>query len=32
MLTVLKVALMIGIPLLLLWWVASRLMARERTF
>jgi hypothetical protein len=32
MLTVLKFALMIILPLLLLWWVATRLFARERTY
>jgi hypothetical protein len=31
-LTILKFALMIIIPLLLLWWVATRLLSRERTY
>jgi uncharacterized membrane protein (DUF485 family) len=31
-LTILKFALMIILPLLLLWWVATRLFARERTY
>jgi hypothetical protein len=30
--TILKIALMIIVPLLLLWWVATRLLARERTY
>lgn len=32
MLMVLKLALMILIPLLILWWVATRLLSRERTY
>jgi energy-coupling factor transporter transmembrane protein EcfT len=30
-LTVLKFALMIVLPVLLLWWIASRMLSRERT-
>jgi hypothetical protein len=32
MLTVLKFALMIALPLLLVWWVATRFLSRERTY
>jgi hypothetical protein len=30
-LTVLKFALMIALPVLVLWWIASRMLSRERT-
>lgn len=32
MLSVLKFALIIVVPLVLLWWVATRLFARDRTY
>jgi len=32
LLTVVKFALIVGIPLLVVWWVATRLLARERTY
>jgi len=32
LLTVVKFGLVIGIPLLVLWWVATRVLSRERTY
>ena len=32
LLAVVKFALLIGIPILLVWWVATRLFSRERTY
>lgn len=32
MLTVLKFALLIVLPIALVWWVATRLLSRERTY
>lgn len=32
MLTVLKFALLIALPLLLVWWVATRMFSRERSY
>jgi hypothetical protein len=32
MFTVLKFALMLALPVLLLWWIATRMLSRERSY